>query len=169
MHPTPPLTLEKFTLADFAYYLQLVGNAEVMAMITERALPESEARADFDQLLANNRLHPLLGSFKVLDADGRFLGLGKLALESANSDAAELGYMLLPAFWGQGLGSAIAAELLARAQQVPTLRRLTAIIDPANTASRRILEKLGFAHHEYRDFDGLPGEILTRALRPDPC
>ena len=31
---------------------------------------------------------------------------------------------------------------------------------------RRILLKLGFVHQQYRDFDGLPGEILMRELPP---
>lgn len=155
------LTLEKFTAADFADYRQLVGNAEVMAMITERALPEHEARADFDKLLANNGLHPLFGSFKVRDAAGRFLGLGKLTLESADSREAELGYMLLPEYWGKGWGGRIAAQLLALAQ-TQALDGIFAIIDPANVASRKILTKHGFVHREYKDFDGLPGEILYR-------
>ena len=35
------LLLEKFTPQDFDDYYRLVGNADVMAMITERALPEA--------------------------------------------------------------------------------------------------------------------------------
>lgn len=155
------LKLEKFTEQDFDDYYRLVGNADVMAMITERALPEAEARADFAALLANNLLHPAFGQFKVLDAGGAFIGLGKLALESDGSREAELGYMLLPEYWGKGLGGHIAAQLLALAQKQP-LDGLFAIIDPANLPSRKILTRHGFVHREYKDFDGLPGEILYR-------
>ena len=161
--------LSKFGPQDFADYCRLVGNAEVMAMITERAIPEHEARRDYAQLLKENTLHPQLGHWRIVDVDsGHFIGLAKLQVVAADSAEAELGYMLLPAYWARGLGSAIAAELLARSENVSGLRQLTAIIDPANTASRRILLKLGFAHHQYRDFDGLPGEILTYALPRSP-
>ena len=155
------LIFEKFREDDFADYLRLVGDAQVMAMITERALPETEAREEFAQLLANNALHPDFGQFKVLDARGAFMGLGKLALTQADSREAELGYMLLPEYWGKGMGSRIAAQLLGVAQaHGGQIERLFAIIDPANIPSRKILLRLGFAHHEFKDFDGLPGEIL---------
>lgn len=156
-------TLEKFGQEDFSDYFRLVGNPQVMAMITERALPEDEARADFEKLLANNALHPDFGQFKVLDAQGRFLGLGKLALERADSRHAELGYMLLPEYWGKGVAGHLAAQLIAR---IPPkmLDGLFAIIDPANIPSRKILTNNGFCHREFREFDGLPGEILTLSL-----
>ena len=159
------LLLEKFTPQDFDDYYRLVGNADVMAMITERALPEAEARRDFDALLDNNQLHPAFGQFKVLDATGTFIGLGKLALESVDSREAELGYMLLPEYWGKGLGGRIAAQLLLLAKDLP-LDGLFAIIDPANLASRKILIRHGFTHREFKDFDGLPGEILQLFLKP---
>lgn len=154
------LTLEKFGPEDFPDYFRLVGDAQVMAMITERALPEDEARADFENLLANNALHPDFGQFKVLDTQGRFLGLGKLALQATDSRHAELGYMLLPEHWGKGLAGRMAAQLIAR---VPpqTLDGLFAIIDPANIASRKVLINNGFSHQEFKDFDGLPGEVLA--------
>ncbi|PJK14863.1 hypothetical protein CO613_04080 [Lysobacteraceae bacterium NML07-0707] len=44
------------------------------------------------------------------------------------------------------------------------LERLFAIIDPANIASRKILVRHGFVHQAFQDFDGLPGEVLQRAL-----
>ena len=62
------IKLEKFHAQDFDDYFQLVGNEEVMAMITERAIPTEEAERDFQLLLANNQLHPNFGHFKILDA-----------------------------------------------------------------------------------------------------
>jgi len=53
------IKLEKFHRHDFKLYYQLVGNEKVMAMITERAIPEEEAMKDFQLLVLNlgcNRL-----------------------------------------------------------------------------------------------------------------
>lgn len=36
--------------------------------------------------------------------------------------------------------------------------------DTLNKSSRKRLIKHGFSHREYRDFDGLPGEILDLRL-----
>ncbi|KAB2680888.1 GNAT family N-acetyltransferase [Brucella pseudintermedia] len=157
------ITLEKFGSHDFADYFRLVSNPEVMAMITERAIPADEARRDYDKMLAENALHPDLGHFRVLDAqDGRFIGLGKLAVETAEANQAELGYILAPEYWGKGIASRIATLLVARAERQPALRSLFAIIDPANIPSRKILTNNGFVSKEFKDFDGLPGEVLER-------
>ena len=155
------LVFSKFRARDLADYLLLAGDVRVMLMVTGRALSLDEARVEFEAVLRNNALHPELGTFRVQDGQGRFVGLGKLAIDAAGSCRAELGYMLLPHHWGQGIGTAIAAELLKRAAE-QDITEVLAIIDPANVASRRILCGLGFVHQEYRDFDGLPGEILVR-------
>ncbi|MDO5057386.1 MAG: GNAT family N-acetyltransferase [Lautropia sp.] len=161
------LVFRKFRARNFADYLRLAGEARVMAMVTGRALSLDEARCEFAEVLRGNGRHPQLGTFRVLDAGGRFLGLGKLLPGADDEGRAELGYMLLPHVWGQGIGSAIAADLLARAA-AHGITEVFAIIDPANLPSRRILLRQGFAHRQYRDFDGLPGEVLDRRLDSVP-
>lgn len=136
-----------------------------MKMITERSLTEKEADDDFKQVLANNAVHPLLGTFKVFNSADEFLGLAKLELKDINDTEAELGYMLLPDFWGQGLGHIIAQKIIALSSAASTLQSLTAIIDPQNIASRKILLKNGFSSKAFKDFDGLPGEILELCLK----
>ena len=56
-----------------------------------------------------------------------------------------------------------AAKLIRTARR-NGLPKLYAVIDPANTPSRKILVKQGFIHHEFKNFDGLPGEILILPL-----
>ncbi len=159
------LILEKFTPQDFDDYFKLVSDPKVMAMITERAIPAEEAWRDYEKLLVENTLHPDLGHFRVLEAGSRnYLGLGKLAVEVAEADRAELGYILSVEHWGKGLGNRIAASLVAIAERQPTIRTLFAIIDPANIASRKILLNNSFVSREFKDFDGLPGEVLERIL-----
>lgn len=155
------IELRKFGPQDFADYLRLVGNPKVMAMITGRAVPAAEAQRDYEKLLATNAFSPDLGQFRILDVrDGRFIGLAKLEATGAEAEKAELGYMLLPELWGKGIAGRVAGLLIERARRLPALRGLFAIIDPGNVASRRILINNGFASRAFRDFDGLPGEIL---------
>ena len=158
---TTALTLRKFTPHDFEDYFRLVGNARVMAMITERALPKDEAMDDFNDRLARNSIAKEYGYYKITDtASGAFIGLAKLEVEHANSGEAELGYILLPEYWGQGIGNRVAKQLVHRARKLPGLERLFAIIDPNNIPSRKILTNNGFVSEAFRDFDGLPGELL---------
>lgn len=155
--------LEKFRPQDFDDYFRLVSDPKVMAMITERGIPVDEARRDYADLLAANETHPSMGQFRILDKkNSHFIGLAKLAVSAENPETAELGYMLLPEYWGQGIGGQIASMLVKRAEAQPDIRRLFAIIDPANIPSRKILTNNGFVSREFREFDGLPGEILER-------
>lgn len=159
---TIALTLRKFTPHDFEDYFRLVGNARVMAMITERALPKDEAMDDFNDRLSRNSIAQDYGYYKITDAASRaFIGLAKLEVEQADSGEAELGYILLPEYWGQGIGSRVAKQLVDRDRKLPGLKRLFAIIDPNNIRSRKILINNGFVSEAVRNFDGLPGELLV--------
>ncbi|MCH7335906.1 GNAT family N-acetyltransferase [Acinetobacter sp. NIPH 2699] len=155
------IKLEKFNIQDFHYYFQLVSNIEVMAMITESAVPRDKAEHDFQQLVINNQLHENFGNFKILDADtNEFIGLAKLEIKEIDADALELGYMLLPNYWGRGIASRVSQHLLDISKKENSIDQIFAIIDPKNLASRKILTRQGFRHKAFKDYDGLAGEIL---------
>jgi len=160
------IVLSKFRPCDFSDYFRLVNDSQVMAMITERAIPDDEARRDYDTLLQANDLHPELGQFRIVDEHhGHFIGLAKLAVSDTDAQAAELGYMILPEYWGQGIASQVARMLMRLAREQPQLKSVFAIIDPANLPSRKILINNDFVSCEFKDFDGLPGEILECVWR----
>ena len=157
--------LEKLLPQDFESFYNLTGNEKVMAMITERALSKGEALKKFNNFLLNNELHKSFGSFKVLEVgSSKMLGFSKLETTEENPYEAELGYMLLPEFWGRGLGDEIAKYLLEVAKSDPQLKRVYAITDPDNIASRKILLKNGFASEEVGMIDGLASEIFGREV-----
>lgn len=154
--------LEKFSEKDFPAYFELVADSKVMEMITERPLEMQEAKRDFAQILANNKLAEDFGNFKILQQDtDAFIGLAKLEIQQADSTQAELGYMLLPKYWGKGIAGKVSKKLIEIARQHPSIGEVFAIIDPKNLASRKILTNNGFISKEFKDFDGLPGEVLT--------
>jgi ribosomal-protein-alanine N-acetyltransferase len=161
----PGIYLEKLSPQDFESFYALTGNEKVMAMITERPLSNDEARKKFNYFLKNNELHRSFGSFKVFDmASSKLLGFAKLEITKEKPNEAELGYMLLPEFWGRGLGSEIAKYLLEVAKSDPDLKRVCAITDPDNIASRKILFKNGFVSEEVGQIDGLPSEVFGRRV-----
>lgn len=159
------IKLEKFTENDFTHYLKLVNDEKVMQMITERALETEEAKSDFDKLIENNELSENFGSFKILDNETKeFIGLAKLEIKSKGDQEAELGYMILPKLWGKGIASKVGKQLIEIAKSQKEINKLFAIIDPKNLPSRKILINNGFLSKEFKDFDGLPGEILELTL-----
>ncbi|HDX9613817.1 TPA: GNAT family N-acetyltransferase [Bacillus toyonensis] len=151
----------KYGATDFNQYFQLVSNEEVMAQITERAIPLDEAQNDFEKLLKRNEKHQLFGSYKVYDSiTNEYIGLGHITLSEENEKEAEIGYMILPGYWGKRYGSAIAKELIHIAKQTE-VNVLKAMIDPNNIPSRKILLNVGFTSEKVCEIDGLPGEILS--------
>ena len=157
--------LEKLLPQDFESFYALTGNEDVMAMITERPLSKEEALKKFNYFLENNKLHKSFGSFKVFKVeDSGVLGFAKLEITEENRYEAELGYMLLPEFWGRGYGNEIAEHLLEVAISDPLLKRVYANTDPDNSASRKILLKNGFTSEKVGRINGLPSEIFGREM-----
>ena len=158
------IMLSKFQNNDFTDYFSLVSNEKVMAQITERSTPFEEAQVNYQKLIERNNKYETLGSYKIFDATGKkFIGLGHVTLNEELPDEAEIGYMILPEYWGQGYGTEIAKELTRKARE-SKLKMLKAIIDPNNIPSRKILINLGFKSEQICMIDGLSGEILYKNL-----
>ena len=156
------ITYTKFQADSFQEYYRLVSDIRVMAQITERAFSPEEANDRFARILKRNEAHSLYGSYMVWKEDS-FVGLGHITLKEGQKGEAEIGYMLLPEYWGKGYGTLIAREMVRLGVQ-GGLQKLTAIIDPENIPSRKILTCLGFSSEGLCEFDGLPGEILSLQL-----
>jgi [ribosomal protein S5]-alanine N-acetyltransferase len=75
----------------------------------------------------------------IIEIDGRVAGkVGAYKLP-------EFGYILHPDFWGRGIATEALSAFLGHIWRTrPDIAALTADIDPRNTASIRLVEKLGF-------------------------
>lgn len=148
------IILEKFKAQDFELFYGLVNDERVMALITERTMTLEDARRDFAARIENSNQHPSFGFYKVFEKDTKqFIGAGKLTIENRDLKEAELGYMLLPQFWGNGYGNEITEVLLQKARKESTLKKITAVIHSANIASRKILVRNGFKVNELQKKD----------------
>lgn len=75
--------------------------------------------------------------------DGDVVGMGELHVRSRGQRQGEITYAVHPGVWGQGVGTAIGKELLARGFEDLELHRIYATCDPRNLGSARVLSKLG--------------------------
>ncbi len=86
----------------------------------------------------------------IRDADGRFLGTMYLALHSAEPDrTAEIGWILAPGSQGRGYALESARLVLDLAFGEIGLHRVYAELDPRNTASVALCERLGMRHEAH--------------------
>jgi len=77
------------------------------------------------------------------DADRALAYLGFFRWDVAHQTA-ELGYVLAPDRWGEGLMREVLPMLVRHGFEVLGLHRMEARIDPGNVASIRLVERLGF-------------------------
>ncbi|MGY1802427.1 GNAT family N-acetyltransferase [Blastococcus sp. SYSU D00922] len=75
---------------------------------------------------------------------GAFVGrCGLLPWEIGGRTEVEVAYLLDRSVWGRGLATEAARAIAEHAFSTLPVDRLIAMIDPANTASRRVAEKIG--------------------------
>lgn len=92
---------------------------------------------------------------------GRFAGRGGLKQTMVEGqDLVEVVYGFLPEHWGRGLATELAAECVRVGFQTLRLRQLACFTLTTNTASQRVMQKVGFCYA--RDFEhaGLPHQLF---------
>lgn len=109
-----------------------------MRMLTGKPAKEEVAKKKFDEILALQLTEPKFGYFRVLKKDNQaFIGLAKIV--QIAPDVAEIGCSLKPEHWGNRYGSEICQFLIPCFRIIKNIVKLTAIIDPDNLTSAKIL------------------------------
>jgi RimJ/RimL family protein N-acetyltransferase len=153
---TDRLILRHFTLADADAMAKIFGDAEVM-----RYGPGVQTPQWVDDWLRSwiERRYAEwgFGFWAVVEpSSGAVIGYCGLTQFSNRCAAgeAELGYRLARAHWGQGYATEAARAVRDHAFATLALPRLIAMIDPRNTASLRVAEKLGMRYERDVMFEG---------------
>ena len=129
---------------DFDPLLRMYQNAEVTATLGGKRTAEQVREYLDDQLLHFARHGYGFWMFHA-KADGRFVGRGGLRnIFVGGNDEVEVGYALMPEFWRQGLATEIAQASVQIGFAQCELSELVSFTMPTNTASRRVMEKVGF-------------------------
>ena len=82
-----------------------------------------------------------------------FVGLNVPAFEANFTPCVEIGWRLAAQYWGHGLATEGAKAMVAYGFQTLALKEIVSFTVPANTRSRRVMEKLGMTHDPVDDFD----------------
>ena len=148
--PKPPsiesarLHIRLVAESDLPALFEINGDPEVTKFLPSTWNSMQDARAWFERML---EIHDSgLGlQFAIADRlTGKVIGTCMLFDFDEPNACAELGYILARAHWGRGYMLEALTAFLDAAFTHMSLRRLGAHIDPLNTPSARILERLGF-------------------------
>src|SRR5215470_1314033 len=82
-----------------------------------------------------------------------FVGLAVPPFRAIFTPCVEIGWRLSPEYWGQGLATEGAREIVRHAFEELGVKDLVSFTVPSNGRSRRVMEKLGMTHNPADDFD----------------
>ncbi len=145
MIETERLLLREFTIDDLDELAALRADPEVMKYIGVQDREKVLQRLSYYISLYGSHG---FGAWGVVHKEQQKLigWCGLMYLE--NSPEVEVGYGVAKAYWGQGLVTEAAAASLRYGFERAGLKRIVAVALPENTASRRIMEKLGMKYEK---------------------
>jgi RimJ/RimL family protein N-acetyltransferase len=150
------LRFHPWAAEDFPLLAELHQDPEVQHFLQMGDPPRDEAflRAKFDGFRADYAAHGWT-KFKVLDAQGRFLGHAGFGRFDETGEL-ELGYSFMRPFWGHGYASEAAGVLLEWIYRRVPVDHVIGFAVADNLVSRRVLEKAGMTFMGLRDLHGIP-------------
>ena len=97
-------------------------------------------------------------------SSGEVVGRGGLSRKPIDGEVqVEAGWTIAPERWGQGLATEVGAAAIEAARD-HGIAELVSITVPHNVASRRVMEKLGFAYDRHIVYAGRPNVLYRRAV-----
>jgi RimJ/RimL family protein N-acetyltransferase len=134
--------------------------------------PACQTAEQSDESLARLEAHAARHGFTFWPAELRetgefagFIGLARTPFETHFTPCVEIGWRLLPEFWGRGLATEGARAAARWGFERLGLEEIVAFTAVENQRSRRVMEKLGMVYDAADDFDnpGVPdGHALKR-------
>ena len=151
---TPRFVLHPMAPGDLAWYAEFAGDAEVMQYIGHAGpLSHQQATERLARYVRCWEEHGL-GMFGVRLRDEP-LPVGWAGLQPlSGTNEIEVGYAFGRPAWGRGYATEVASAVVQWGFEVLGLERIVAVASPENTASRRVMDKLGMQYEGVRPGSG---------------
>ena len=127
------LQFRRIALDDVQFMLRLTSNKEATRFLPPMITDEEMMVSWIESLRPDEKEY-------IVCLNGEPVGECSL---SGNGNDTEVGFMLLPDYWGKGYGTQIVQWLVCQAEK-DGITLLSAVTDSRNLAARRVLEKNGF-------------------------
>jgi ribosomal-protein-alanine N-acetyltransferase len=158
---TRRVIMRQFTMADAYPLHEIVSRQDVMRFLPEGTMSLEEVRRTLTWLsncYAKNAPGRIVKLSLAVDLRNTceligWAGLGPLDFATEKT---EVFFGLSPAHWGEGLATEAAKAVLGFGLGPAGLKRIVAVVNPENTASVRVIEKIGMEYE--REVTGLPPE-----------
>jgi ribosomal-protein-alanine N-acetyltransferase len=165
--PFPVLTssrllFRKVTLDDIPEIIALRGNPEVMCFIPRPLVTnETEAIAHINANLEEIENNTALNWIVCLKDNPKAMGIVGFYRLKPEDYRAEIGYMLLPEYHGQGYISEAVERLIQYGFNDMQLNSIEAVIAPDNIPSQRVVLKNNFEQEAFfKEYEYYEGRFL---------
>ena len=142
---TEDFVLRRLQFSDVVAILKVRSNPEIMKYIPRPLLKDKDEALEHIKTISTvleNKEGINWAISKKTESD--MIGIiGFYRIQEANRRA-EIGYMLLPEHHGKGILTRIVKEVINYGFKEMQLHSISAVIDPENCASARVLEKNNF-------------------------
>ena len=148
---TPRLILREFTELDIDNLVDLDSDPKVTLYInggkpTPRDYVEEQVMPRIMQYYEDLDRQGIWAAIEK--TTGAFMGWFHLRPNRTDAAETELGYRLKQKYWGQGIATEGSAALVKKGFEELGLDVIMAAADPANGASRRVMEKVGLSYEK---------------------
>lgn len=141
---TDRLILRDYEREDIDSFYKLKSCKEVWTYSTfEPLVSKRQAQELLNEVVSNRKLGKLDFMALFRKTDMCFIGEAGIIGSRPQANRCEVGYNLLPDYWGNGYATEIVKEIIKYAYDVNKYERIEAIALEVNTASSRVLEKSG--------------------------
>jgi [ribosomal protein S5]-alanine N-acetyltransferase len=153
---TERLLLRPFAPGDAEDAFAIFGDAEVMRYSVSGRDQDLAATATRIEQYARASVETGFGPWAIVErASGRVIGFcGLMRLKSGGG--VEIAFRLRRDRWGKGIATEAAMAWLDRGFSLLRLADIFAFVDPANTASLRLVDKIGMQSVENTCYEGIP-------------
>jgi RimJ/RimL family protein N-acetyltransferase len=155
---TARLRLRPFTLDDVdAYYAAVYGDPDVMRYLPGGVPRSRERTQQIVEFFMHHREQNGFAPWAVIHkADNRLIGeCGLNTVFDSRPREIEVLYALAKPYWGQGFATEGARASLRFGFEEVDLQRIIGLAMPENTASRRVMEKLGMRYEGIKKYYGM--------------
>ena len=145
---TPRLRMRQFTMDDVEAVYEFSTNESVTCFTGDVGFIQTRQDAEHvirDIWIAEYEKYGYARYALIHKEENRVIGFCGLKYEP-ELGSPDIGYRMLPDYWGKGLGTEACQAILNYAKEVLGLGKIVAEVVIENIASNQILQKLGFIH-----------------------
>ncbi len=157
---TDRLRLRPFSRGDLDALAAIYADEAVMRHIVGGPRDRAETRSRLDAILSHWEDHGY-GYWAVIERGTETL-IGECGLRTWKEwGETELHYIFASAHWGRGFAAEAAGAALCHGFRTLGLERIVAFAHPGNTASFRVMEKIGMRFERSGTFAGTPANFYA--------